>query len=166
MSLSLWRHVMTILAPTAGAQRIPGPTIGIALGLLISLLGCRSGGQQVKPAGLRLLEVHGCIGCHSVDGSKRIGPSLKGVCGSEVVVKTNGVKRTITVDRAYLRRSILDPQADVVDGFEPSMPTNFKTQLGDNKLDTILDYLDSIKDDRSKSCLPESDALIPSANPR
>jgi len=142
---------------------MPLLNIAVILGLIISLLGCHSGEQQGKPAGLRLLEVHGCLACHSLDGSKKIGPSLKGLCGHEVVVSTDGVKRTITVDRGYLQRSILDPQADVVDGFASSMPTNFKAQLGEDKLQTILDYLDSINDDRSKSCWHESKTRLPAS---
>ncbi len=116
----------------------------VALSLLLCLWGCRGGGEQGKPTGLELLEVNGCIACHSLDGSKRIGPSLKGVYGSEVVVTTNGVQRTITADRDYLRRAILEPLADVVDGYQPSMPTNFKNQIGAKNLNTILDYLESI----------------------
>lgn len=128
----------------------------IIIGLLIPLFGCRSGPE--KPEGLRLLEVNGCMTCHSLDGAPKIGPSLKGLCGSVIVVRTNGVKRTITVDHDYLQRSILDPPADIVDGFEPTMPTHFRAQIGETKLNTILAYLDSINDDRSKSCSKVSDA--------
>jgi len=145
---------------------MPPLNIAILLGLIVSLCGCHNGGQQGKPAGLRLLEVHGCLACHSLDGSKKIGPSLQGLCGREVVVSTDGVKRTITVDRDYLRRSILDPQADVVDGFAPGMPTNFKTQLGEDKLNTILDFLASINDDQSKSCAKDTSAGASMPNKR
>lgn len=144
---------------------MPPLKIAILLGLIISLVGCHNGGQE-KPAGLRLLEVHGCLACHSLDGSKKIGPSLQGLCGREIAVITDGVKRTITVDRDYLLRSILDPQADVVDGFAPGMPTNFKTQLGEDKLNTILDFLASISDDQSKSCVKETSAGASTPNMR
>lgn len=142
------------------------PKNATILCLFLSLLGCRSGEQPVKPEGLRLMEGYGCMGCHSLDGSKKIGPSLKGLCGREVVVRAAGGKRTITVDRAYLQRSILDPQAEVVDGFEPTMPAHFKAQLGEAKLNTILDYLDSINDDRSKSCSKAASAGAPIPNKR
>lgn len=117
----------------------------LPLWLLVTLLAaCTGGRQQEKPEGLRLMEVQGCIACHSLDGSKRIGPHLNGVFGSTVVVTSNGKTRTIIADRAYLKRSILDPRADVVAGFESTMPTNFKNQLGEKNLNTILDYLESI----------------------
>jgi cytochrome c oxidase subunit 2 len=116
----------------------------LILFLISALLGCGRGGQQEKEEGLKLLQVNGCVGCHSLDGSKKIGPTLKGVYGSEVTVITNGTKRTITADRDYLRRSILDPRADVVEGFQPVMPTNFGTQIREKNLDIILDYLESL----------------------
>ncbi len=116
----------------------------IPLCVLVSLAGCKGGKQQAKPEGLRLLEVNGCIACHSLDGAKRIGPPLNGIFGGTVVVTTNGKKRTIAVDRDYLQRSILDPRADVVEGFTSTMPTNFKHQIGEKNLNTILDYLESI----------------------
>lgn len=46
------------------------------------------------------LESHGCLGCHSVDGSSRVGPTFAGIADLH--------------DDAYLRRAILDPEADVV----------------------------------------------------
>lgn len=120
------------------------PIIPILLCLILFLVGCSGSEHQKKPEGLRLLEVNGCIACHSLDGSKRIGPPLNGVYGSEVVVTTNGNKRTVFADREYLKLSILNPLADVVDGFEPTMPINLKTQIGEKNLDAILDYLESI----------------------
>jgi len=111
--------------------------------LILSLFGC-SGAQQEKPPGLKLLEVNGCLACHSLDGAKGIGPTLKGLFGSEVVVNANGNQRTMRADRDYLKRSILEPQAEVVEGFRPNMPTHFKAQLGDKDLNTILDYLESL----------------------
>lgn len=111
--------------------------------LLLALFGC-SGEQQEKLPGVRLLEVNGCLACHSLDGSKGIGPTLKGLFNSEVVVNANGTKRTLKADRDYLKRSILEPQTEVVEGFRPNMPTHFKTQLGEKDLNTILDYLESL----------------------
>lgn len=119
-------------------------TTALSLCLLLPLVGCGGNEHQDKPEGLRLLEVNGCIACHSLDGSKRIGPSLNGLYGSEVVVTTNGSLQTVTVDRAYLHRSIIDPQVDIVEGYQDSMPTNFKTQISDKNLNLILDYLETI----------------------
>jgi cytochrome c oxidase subunit 2 len=106
-------------------------------------VGCSSG-KEDRPEGLKLLEVNGCTACHSIDGTQKIGPTLKGLYGKEIVVITQGTKHTIKADRDYLERSILDPRADVVEGFKPTMPGNFKNQLGDKDLNSILDYLESI----------------------
>lgn len=69
-----------------------------------------------------LLEKHGCLGCHSLDGTPKVGPTFKGLWGRSTTVLTNGAERTITVDEAYLRRSLREPKADVVKGFPPIMP--------------------------------------------
>lgn len=117
----------------------------VILFLASSLLACGRGGQQEKAEGHKLVEVNGCLACHSLDGTKKIGPTWKGLYGSEVVLITNGSKRTITADRDYLKRSILDPRADVVEGYQPSMPTNYRTQIGERNLEIILDYLQSLE---------------------
>ncbi len=79
-------------------------------------------GKEDESAGKALLEKHGCLGCHSLDGTPKVGPSFKGIFGRRVTVLTGGTERTITVDEEYLRRSILDPNADVVKGYQPIMP--------------------------------------------
>jgi len=90
--------------------------------------------------GKKLAQEKGCLGCHSLDGSPGVGPSFKGIMGRNVTVVTRGAERTITVDEAYLRQSILDPHADVVKGFQPIMPV-----FGDLKkeeLEALVEFLE------------------------
>jgi cytochrome c oxidase subunit 2 len=92
--------------------------------------------------GKELLEKHGCLGCHSLDGTPKLGPTLKGIWGRKEVILTNGAERTITVDEPYLRRSILEPNADIVKGFQPIMPS-FKGVLTEDEVRQIIDFLKS-----------------------
>ena len=104
---------------------------------------------QQAPAGGKgvdakaLLEQNGCLGCHSLDGSQGAGPSFKGIFGRSTVVVTGGKERTIPADEAYLRRSITDPQADVVKGFQPIMPAF--PDLKDDDMKVLIEYLKGIK---------------------
>lgn len=93
-------------------------------------------------AGKELLEKHGCLGCHSLDGTLKVGPSLKGIWGRNVTVMTSGKERSIAVDEAYLHRSILEPNADVVKGFPPVMPSS-AGKLSDADLSAIIGFLRS-----------------------
>jgi len=92
--------------------------------------------------GHELLEKHGCLGCHSEDGTTKVGPTFKGIWGRSVTVVTTGAVRTIPVDEAYLRRSIREPGADVVKGFPPIMPP---FSLKEEELKPIVDYLKGLK---------------------
>lgn len=92
--------------------------------------------------GLTLLESRGCLGCHSMDGSKKIGPTFKGLYGSQVTVVTNGKERTVTSDEEYLRRSILEPGADIVKGYQNIMPSLPVTK---EELKAIIEYLETLK---------------------
>ena len=80
------------------------------------------GGAAARLDGKKLATDKGCLGCHSLDGSPGVGPTFKGIMGRQVMVVSGGKERSITVDEEYLRRSILDPKADVVKGFQPIMP--------------------------------------------
>jgi cytochrome c oxidase subunit II len=80
-------------------------------------------GVREKHAGRELLEKYGCLGCHSLDGTPGAGPSLKGIFGKKERVVRDGRPMVVTVDEGYLRESILAPQAAVVAGFQPIMPT-------------------------------------------
>ena len=65
--------------------------------------------------GEQLVQTMGCITCHSTDGSERVGASFKGLFGAERNVLTAGNPRAVIADEDYLRRSILEPNADKVE---------------------------------------------------
>jgi cytochrome c oxidase subunit 2 len=95
-----------------------------------------------EQAGEELMEKHGCLGCHSLDGTPKAGPTLKGIWGRRVTVLTGGVERSLIVDEAYLRRSILEPNADVVKGYQPIMPS-FAASISAGEITSIVDFLKS-----------------------
>lgn len=99
-----------------------------------------------RPDGAKLFSEKGCIACHSIDGSPRVGPTLKGVFGHTMTVLTNGKERRITADEAYLRRSLIDPAADVVKGFPPIMPPQGGV-LTDAEIDALVDFLKTLHHD-------------------
>ena len=92
-------------------------------------------------AGERLYKTRGCAQCHSVDGRAGTGPTFKGLFGQRVACEGNV---TVTADENYVRESILDPQAKVVAGFQPVMPT-FKGRLKDQEITAIIAYLKTLK---------------------
>jgi cytochrome c oxidase subunit 2 len=92
--------------------------------------------------GYDLLKTKGCLGCHTVDGTKKIGPSFKGILGRTETVLTNGKEIQIIVDEKYLKRSVLQPGADVVKGYPNIMPT---IKMADEELEAIINYIESLK---------------------
>jgi cytochrome c oxidase subunit II len=93
-------------------------------------------------SGSRLYEEKGCIACHSTDGSPRVGPTLKGLFGKVVTVETSGKERNVAADEAYLRKSILEPNADVVKGFPPVMPV---LKMTDPEINELINYIEGLK---------------------
>ncbi|PCJ16762.1 MAG: cytochrome c oxidase subunit II [Candidatus Cloacimonadota bacterium] len=79
-----------------------------------------------------------CAACHSIDGSRIVGPSLKGLFTRETHFE-NG--KSQKVDEAYVRKSILEPKTDVVKGF-PNIMT--KVPLDKQELDAIIAYLKTL----------------------
>ena len=92
--------------------------------------------------GLELLGTKGCLGCHTTDGTRKVGPTFKGLYGSNVTVVTNGRERTIAADEDYIERSVRNPGADVVKGYPNIMP---KIPVTDEELKEILEYLETLK---------------------
>jgi len=97
------------------------------------------GNQPLAVTGERLFSELGCITCHRADTQGR-GPNLAGIYNKPVLLEDG---RTVTADDNYLRESILQPTAKVVNGFKPIMPT-FQGQISDEQLNALVAYVKSL----------------------
>jgi cytochrome c oxidase subunit 2 len=99
--------------------------VALSVVLAVALTACGgggdSGGDAASPPpgtpaarGEQLVEQLGCLSCHTTNGQRGAGPTWKGVAGRPVKLSDG---TTVTADDEYLRRSILDPSAQVVAGF-------------------------------------------------
>jgi len=98
-------------------------------------------GEPMADFGKRVWDRGGCASCHSLDGSVKTGPSLKGKYGASETL-TDG--STITIDDNYIRKSILEPNADVVSGFTPQMPS-FAGRFDDKAITGLIEFIKSNK---------------------
>lgn len=95
--------------------------LGMVAAAVVAACGDR---QQAPPLsgeaarGRQLVEERGCVGCHTTDGRRAVGPTWKDLHGSQVEL-TDG--RTVVADEGYLRRSILEPDAEIVAGYPPGL---------------------------------------------
>ena len=96
--------------------------------------------NQLPPVkkGEKLSRTQGCVACHSLDGTRLVGPSWKDLWGKTETL-TGGTK--ILVDKPYISESILQPLAKIVDGYPPQMPPFV---LKDNDIEAIIAYMKSI----------------------
>ena len=100
-----------------------------------------AGGPQQSPAqqGAQLFQQLGCDACHRSDSLARA-PSLAGLYGQPVHL-SNG--QTITADDNYIRESILNPSAKVVQGFQPIMPS-FQGRVSEQELFNLIAFIQSL----------------------
>lgn len=100
-----------------------------------------SRGKTPAEFGEILYTQKGCVACHKVDGSTGIGPTWKGIWGATVALEDG---RSVMVDEAYLKKSMMEPAAEVVKGFLPIMPP-FQGVLSDKEVDALVAYIQSLK---------------------
>ena len=101
-----------------------------------------SAGGEVNPvvAGEKLFSEKACVTCHLANGTGRA-PSLNGVYGAQVLL-VDGT--TVTADEGYIRESILLPNAKIVAGYQPLMPT-FQGQLSEEQILALTAYIKSLQ---------------------
>lgn len=83
-----------------------------------------------------------CVACHTLTDVKNVGPGFKGVFGRQEHIDGG---QAVTVDENYIRESILNPNAKVVDGFPKGVMPTFQGQLSEEELMGIIDYLKTLK---------------------
>jgi len=90
-------------------------------------------------AGEKLFNDLACSTCHLANGTGR-GPVLSGIFGKNVELQGGG---SATVDEAYVRESIVNPQAKIVNGFQPIMPT-FQGLVTEEQILQLIAYVRSL----------------------
>lgn len=96
--------------------------------------------------GLEVLQRNGCIACHSMDGSKLVGPSFLGGWGNTRTVVTDREERELMFDEAYVKRSIFDPNADVAEGFNQGMMLSYEGMVSEDEVKLIIEYLKELNE--------------------
>jgi cytochrome c oxidase subunit 2 len=82
-----------------------------------------------------------CLACHSIDGSQLVGPTWKGLYGTEEELEDGS---TVPVDEAYIHESIIDPMAKITKGYPPSMPP-FGGMLTEEQINDIIAFIKSLQ---------------------
>jgi cytochrome c oxidase subunit 2 len=100
-----------------------------------------TGSTTPASAGQQLYQTLGCASCHGANGEGGRGPTLAGAFGKVTPLQSG---ESVRVDEAYIRESILNPQAKLVAGFGPIMPT-FQGQVSEDQLVQLVAYIKSLQ---------------------
>jgi cytochrome c oxidase subunit II len=95
--------------------------------------------EPLAVTGERIFQQRGCATCHQTPATP-LGPSLLGLFGRRVQLASG---ESVIANDDYVRQSILNPQAKVVAGYQPTMPT-FQGQLSEEALHQLMAYLKTL----------------------
>jgi cytochrome c oxidase subunit 2 len=84
------------------------------------------------------------MACHSVDGSKLVGPTFKNLFGSVSTVIAGNREINRTVDDEYITTSVYNPDAEIVKGFAKGLMKSYTGVLKETDLKIIKDYLKTL----------------------
>jgi cytochrome c oxidase subunit II len=104
-------------------------------------MGGGAGPPDPEKHGAKLYVQKGCTSCHSIDGSARTGPTFKGSWGKKR--STNAGE--VVMDEAYVRESVMTPNAKVVTGFPAGTMPSFEGQLKERDVEGIIAFLKSLQ---------------------
>jgi cytochrome c oxidase subunit 2 len=103
-------------------------------------------------AGRKVFTSYGCVSCHG-----QTAPTLAGLYMSRVKLNDGS---TVVADDDYLRRSILEPNSQIVEGYSPLMP-NFRGQLTPEQVNSVVEYIKALRPAKSATSQPSDDGPLP-----
>ena len=110
------------------------------LAYIDSLGGCAEG-ETLADCGAREYVRQGCNACHSVDGSRVVGPSWLGIWNTERPMNDG---TTELADENYMRESIMNPNAEIVEGYNANQMPTYAGRLEEEQLTAIIAYIQSL----------------------
>jgi cytochrome c oxidase subunit 2 len=93
--------------------------------------------------GRRLASEYGCLKCHTVDGTRHIGPTFLDLYRKSEKLQDG---RTVVADEAYLTESMMDPAGKLVAGFQNVMPT-FQGRIPGPEIAAIVEFIKTLRTD-------------------
>jgi cytochrome c oxidase subunit 2 len=108
----------------------------------LALPGAKGEGQGLADRGRQVAARHGCLRCHSLDGTPFIGPTWAHSFGTRRVLAGGG---DVLVDEAYLTESMMDPNAKVAAGFQAVMPS-YQGLLDPEETAALLEFIRSLRE--------------------
>jgi cytochrome c oxidase subunit II len=103
--------------------------------------------------GSALYRMKGCNACHTLDRTRGVGPSFVDVYGYERRF-TDGT--SLIADENYIRESILDPGALIVETY-PNQMQSYQGRVTDEELEALIAFIRSLSDRAPPEELPSED---------
>jgi cytochrome c oxidase subunit 2 len=103
-------------------------------------------GAKAGSEGAAIIKKNGCTSCHSTDGSRIVGPTFLNLYGNQQTVVRGGKTVTITADDEYIKRSIYEPAADIVQGYPEGVMQSYKGVISEEDVAKIIDYLKTLNE--------------------
>jgi cytochrome c oxidase subunit 2 len=104
-------------------------------------------GSAPGSEGLAILKAQGCNVCHSTDGSKILGPSYLNLFGEQQIVIREGKEIPVTVDEDYIKKSIYDPNSEIVKGYPKGLMQSYEGIISADDISKIIEYLKSLNEE-------------------
>ena len=115
---------------------------------LFLIIGCQTqtASNDIRPGspeykGQDIFNRMACNACHSVDGSLKLGPTIKSQYGKSIRHTDGSV---VIIDDKYIRESLIDPLKHIAEGYTPIMPS-YKPVLSDEDIENLIAYIKALK---------------------
>ena len=115
--------------------------------LVIVLIGCKQKNNKAEPkvlaseiSGEQIFVESSCGGCHSIDGSESVGPTLNKIFGKTIIL-ING--DSILADENYIYESIVNPLKDIVYPY-PATMSSYKEELSEDEINALVKYIKNL----------------------
>lgn len=103
----------------------------------------------VESLGLKVLRNNACTSCHSLDGSKLVGPTFQNLYGEPRQVIVDGQEITMVADSAYIYTAIIDPDKELVKGYGARLMRSYKNVIPHEDIVDLINYFKSLKENKS-----------------
>jgi cytochrome c oxidase subunit 2 len=101
--------------------------------------------EQLSPVelGAKVAQEQGCLSCHSLDGSALVGPTWQGLFGSQ---RDFDDGTSAVADEEYLHNSIVNPNSQIVAGFQPNvMRQDYGDTIPEKEINALVEYIKSLE---------------------